>query len=127
MDETLTMNYFLGATKASLVLEYIASKIGWKFIPESACHFVGVRRLDAPEDPYNAVPEFRIWYQSVRREFYFNYGRYTNCFKDEPINANRYTIADILKRMVEFDKHAKLSEKFWKKQAISDAAQLYEA
>lgn len=130
MDEELTMNQFLGAKKATLVLQYIAEKTGWKFVPEDACHFVGVRRLDRPDcdkDRYNPVQEFRVWYQSVRREYYFNYGSYTYHFNDEPVNANKYKISDILKRMIEFDECAKKKELYTKKQAISDAAQLYEA
>ena len=127
MDEELTMNQFLGAKKATLVLQYIAEKTGWKFIPEDAKHFVGVRRLDCPPDHCRSVQEFRIWYQSVRREFYFNLGRYTTCFNDEPVNANKYKISDILKRMIEFDERARKKELYTKKQAISDAAQLYEA
>lgn len=130
MDEELTMNQFLGAKKATLVLQYIAEKTGWKFVPEDACHFVGVRRLDRPDfekDRDNPVQEFRVWYQSVRREFYFNYGSYTYHFNDEPVNANKYKISDILKRMIEFDERARRIELYTKKQAISDAAQLYEA
>ena len=99
MNEELTMDQFLSATKATLVLQYIAEKIGWKFVPEDACHFVGVRRLDCPdrsEDQRDPVQEFRVWYQSVRREFYFNFGSYTYHFNDEPINANKYKISDIL-------------------------------
>ena len=126
MDEELTMNQFLGAKKATLVLQYIAVKIGWKFIPEDAQHFVGVRRLDCPGDHCRSVQEFRIWYQSVRREFYYNFGKYTNCFTNEPVNANKYKISDILKRMIDFDVHARRIELYTKKQAISAAAQLYE-
>ena len=125
MNEELTMDQFLGATKATLVLQYIAEKTGWKFIPEDACHFVGVRRLDCPEGD-NPVQEFRVWYQSVRREFYYNFGSYTYHFNDEPVNANKYKISDILKRMIEFDERARRIELYTKKQAISDAAQLYE-
>lgn len=129
MDEELTMNQFLGAKKATLVLQYIAEKTGWKFVPEDACHFVGVRRLDCSdrsEDQRDPVQEFRVWYQSVRREFYFNYGSFTYHFNDEPVNANKYKISDILKRMIDFDVHARRIELYKKKQAISDAAQLYE-
>ena len=126
MDEELTMNQFLGAKKAALVLQYIADKIGWKFIPEDSKHFVGVRRLNCDDDQCNPVQEFRIWYQSVRREFYYNFGRYTCCFHNEPINLNKYKISDILKRMIKFDESARKKELYTKKQAISDAAQLYE-
>ena len=126
MDEELTMNQFLGAKKATLVLQYIAEKIGWKFVPEDACHFVGVRRLNSPNSR-EPVQEFRIWYQSGNREFYYNFGKYTDGFTDEPVNANKYKISDILKRMIEFDERARRIELYTKKQAISDAAQLYEA
>ena len=127
MDEELTMNQFLGAKKAALVLQYIANKMGWKFVPEDSEHFVGVRRLNCLGDQFNSRQEFRIWYQSVRREFYYNYGKFTVCFHDEPINVNRYKISDILKRMIEFDERARRKELYLKKQAISDAAHLYEA
>lgn len=125
MDEELTMNQFLGAKKATLVLQYIADKIGWTFVPEDCKHFIGVRRLNCPGD-HNPVQEFRIWYQSVRREFYYNFGSFTFCFHNEPINVNKYKISDILKRMIKFDESARKKELYTKKQAISDAAQLYE-
>jgi len=126
MDEELTMNQFLGDTKATLVLQYIAEKTGWKFVPEDTCHFVGVRRLNCSGD-HSPVQEFRVWYQSVRREFYFNFGSFTFCFHNEPVNANKYKISDILKRMIKFDERARRIELYLKKQAIRDAAQLYEA
>lgn len=95
MNEELTMNQFCGAKKAALVLHYIADKMGWKFIPDSSTHFVGVRRLDTPDEQCIAVQEFRIWYQSVSRNFYYNFGSYTNGFRDEPVNINKYKISDI--------------------------------
>lgn len=126
MDEELALNQFLGAKKAELVLLYIANKIGWKFIPENFQHYVGVRRLDCPEDQCNPVQEFRIWYRPERREFCYNFGSYTNGFSNEPIIANKYKISDILKRMIKFDEYAKKKELYLRKQAISVAAQLFE-
>ena len=126
MDEELALNQFLGAYDAELVLRYIADKIGWKFIPEDSTHFVGVRRLDCSNEQRDPVQEFRIWYRSDREEYYYNFGSYTYNFRSEPVNANECKISVILERMIEFDECARKKELYTKKQAISDAAHLYE-
>ena len=55
-----------------------------------------------------------------------NHEQWNNGFRDEPVNINKYKISDILERMIKFDESARKKELYTKKQAISDAAQLYE-
>lgn len=128
MDETLKMNKFRGVKKAETVLHYIAEKVGWHYIPDTPYHFQGVRRLLSCDDDDNHVKhEFRLWYRSTHRTFYCNYGEYTDVFKEEPVNVNKYTIADIIAHMTDFDEQARKLELEDRKKDISVAANDYEA
>lgn len=125
MDENLKLYKFLDLEHAEQVLEYIANRVGWHVQPNDHLHFPGVCRLLNADDDDTCL-EFRLWYHTVHRRYYYNAGVYKDGFKEEAIVCNKCTIGNMINKMLEFDKIAKQYELEERKQAISDAAQLYE-
>ena len=126
MDENLKLYKFLCIEHAEQVLEYIASRVGWHVQANDRLHFPGVRRLLNIDDSDTRL-EFRLWYHTAQRRYYYNAGDYKDGFKEEPVVCNRCTISNMISMMLEFDKIAKQYELNERKKDISVVAQLYEA
>ncbi len=119
IDLNQPLRAYKGRSTASDMLEQLAKLLNYKFIPETRTSWCNIRRLDGPGH------EFRLWYNCISYNFYYNYGVFKESFKYEPTKCNDLMIAQVIEMIEDFEKHARKLELKEHIDSIHDAAKAY--